>query len=102
MKPISLSILALLFAGKSFAQPANIFATINDYRLKKNTTSYIEIKTHKDLGSPGDVDFSIEDNHKIPLKKRALAIERNDSLYINCSVIGYKWFTPVLYKNDRY
>lgn len=84
---------------------AKIYEKADDYHAKIYTNELIVSEQHSDsiLTLADYIDFDIYsiENTRNPLKKRCWAVEYNDSLFINCRMIKYKWFVPAIYKNDK-
>lgn len=103
------SLILALFTSNVFAQTnAKVYAEIGDYR--NNTPAFedviIQQHTDPDVAITGNIDYDINTANvvhgKKHIKDRSWAVERNDSLFINCQVIKYKRYAPVLYRNDSF
>lgn len=103
-------IITLICSSELYCQSAaKVYPDPASYMAGEHLSEDVTIEVHNDMGTYGDIDYDIHIPYNIraPRKRKrmvsnAWAIEHNNILLINCSTIRYKWFVPVLYRNDRF
>lgn len=106
MRYLTLLIIIICFPHYASCQiQALVYPDLESYIAEAPSNDIIEIDEHNDLDGYIDKDYNIHwpgDLRSRDFQKNTWAVESMGTLYINCTIIRYKWFAPVLYRNDRY